>query len=278
MSCRSAGDNSLLKRRRTLSSQRVNVSRPMSLAREKAHPDVFNIMLQLLDDGRVTDSKGNVVNFCNCIIIFTSNVGSQTILDVSSAEGEGVREVCMHLCGNSPATFAFICGNHTECMDWSRFCSLGNTVSRGLLIVVSAELHVLIILSRSLGWLTSSACCQGEVSLLLNEPAPLQRSTRFQASRIDRWPEEGLEKLIGGCHVIVWAQEMRSRVMTAMREGFRPEFLNRIDEFVIFDRLSVKDMRQISSLELKKVTLRLADRDITLEATDAALDFLSSVG
>ncbi|CAM9995476.1 unnamed protein product [Scytosiphon promiscuus] len=131
---------------------------------EKAHPDVFNIMLQLLDDGRVTDSKGNVVNFCNCIIIFTSNVGSQSILDVSSAEGEGVRE------------------------------------------------------------------------------------------------------------------EMRSRVMAAMREGFRPEFLNRIDEFVIFDRLSVKDMRQISRLELNKVTLRLADRDITLEATDAALDFLSSVG
>lgn len=71
---------------------------------------------------------------------------------------------------------------------------------------------------------------------------------------------------------------MRSRVMAAMREGFRPEFLNRIDEFVIFDRLSVKDMRQISGLELKKVTLRLADKDITLEATNAALDFLSSVG
>lgn len=71
---------------------------------------------------------------------------------------------------------------------------------------------------------------------------------------------------------------MRSRVMAAMREGFRPEFLNRIDEFVIFDRLSVEDMRQISGLELKKVTLRLADKDIALEATDAALDFLSSVG
>ena len=60
--------------------------------REKAHPDVFNIMLQLLDDGRITDSKGNVVNFCNCIIIFTSNVGSQNILDVSSNE-QGAREV-----------------------------------------------------------------------------------------------------------------------------------------------------------------------------------------
>lgn len=63
--------------------------------REKAHPDVFNIMLQLLDDGRVTDSKGNVVNFCNCIVIFTSNVGSQTILDVSSTtQDPGAREVC----------------------------------------------------------------------------------------------------------------------------------------------------------------------------------------
>lgn len=79
-------------------------------------------------------------------------------------------------------------------------------------------------------------------------------------------------------HLHVRTQDMRNRVMTAMREGFRPEFLNRIDEFVIFDRLSVEDMRQISGLELKKVTLRLADRDITLEATDAALDFLSSVG
>ncbi|CAM9332954.1 unnamed protein product [Ascophyllum nodosum] len=131
---------------------------------EKAHPDVFNIMLQLLDDGRVTDSKGNVVNFCNCIVIFTSNVGSQSILDVSSSQDSGARE------------------------------------------------------------------------------------------------------------------EMRSRVMAAMREGFRPEFLNRIDEFVIFDRLSMGDMREITSLELKKVTARLADRGITLEATDAALDFLAEVG
>merc|ERR1711916_304254 len=49
---------------------------------EKAHPDVFNILLQLLDDGRLTDSKGNTVNFRNCIVIFTSNVGSSSILDI----------------------------------------------------------------------------------------------------------------------------------------------------------------------------------------------------
>jgi len=52
---------------------------------EKAHPDVFNIMLQLLDDGRLTDSKGNTVNFRNTICIFTSNVGSQDILDLNGA-------------------------------------------------------------------------------------------------------------------------------------------------------------------------------------------------
>lgn len=78
--------------------------------------------------------------------------------------------------------------------------------------------------------------------------------------------------------ILSCSQEMRSRVMAAMREGFRPEFLNRIDEFVIFDRLTAVDMRKISTLELNKVTLRLADKNITLEATDAALDFLSSVG
>jgi len=53
---------------------------------EKAHPDVFNIMLQLLDDGRVTDSKGHAVNFRNTIVIFTSNVGSQDILDLNTGD------------------------------------------------------------------------------------------------------------------------------------------------------------------------------------------------
>merc|ERR1711865_1324098 len=53
---------------------------------EKAHPDVFNVMLQLLDDGRLTDSKGNSVNFRNTLIVFTSNVGSQDILDLEGSD------------------------------------------------------------------------------------------------------------------------------------------------------------------------------------------------
>merc|ERR1712054_193768 len=59
---------------------------------EKAHPEVFNILLQLLDDGRLTDSKGNTVNFRNCIIIFTSNVGSSNILDVDPSSDETGRD------------------------------------------------------------------------------------------------------------------------------------------------------------------------------------------
>ena len=55
---------------------------------EKAHPDVFNIMLQLLDDGQVTDSKGNKVDFKNTIVIFTSNIGSQDIIELGGADGD----------------------------------------------------------------------------------------------------------------------------------------------------------------------------------------------
>lgn len=79
-------------------------------------------MLQLLDDGRVTDSKGNVVNFCNCVIIFTSNVGSQSILDVSSSEGDGLREVGFLFCQPSRCHFVH---RKRSCFQASRlFCSL----------------------------------------------------------------------------------------------------------------------------------------------------------
>lgn len=55
---------------------------------EKAHPDVFNVMLQMLDDGRVTDSKGRIVSFKNCVIIFTSNIGSQDIIDLGGVDDD----------------------------------------------------------------------------------------------------------------------------------------------------------------------------------------------
>merc|ERR1712157_86088 len=123
---------------------------------EKAHPEVFNVFLQLLDDGRVTDSKGTVVNFRNTVIIFTSNIGSQDILDPN--------------------------------MD---------------------------------------------------------------------------------------SNAVRDSVEKAMKDHFRPEFLNRIDENIILNSLNRDNLRDIVRIEARKLEKRLADRDMTLTITDEALDNLA---
>ncbi|MEH1988840.1 ATP-dependent chaperone ClpB [Nostoc sp.] len=129
---------------------------------EKAHPDVFNIFLQILDDGRVTDAQGHKVDFKNAIIIMTSNIGSQYILDIAG--------------------------------DNSHY------------------------------------------------------------------------------------DEMRRRVMEAMRNSFRPEFLNRIDEIIIFHGLDKKELRHIVLLQVERLRQRLSDRKISLKLSDSALDFLAEVG
>jgi ATP-dependent Clp protease ATP-binding subunit ClpB len=127
---------------------------------EKAHPDVFNILLQLLDDGRLTDSKGMVVNFSNCIIIFTSNIGS---------------------------------------------------------------------------------------------------SIEAASSRSD-------------------SQSKQDFTMQALKSNFRPEFLNRIDEFVHFNSLELQQLMAIVHLEIKKLSSRLEDKRITLTVTDSAAKWLVDKG
>ena len=129
---------------------------------EKAHPDVFNVMLQILDDGRVTDSQGRTVDFKNSIIIMTSNIGSQYILDLAGDDAQ--------------------------------------------------------------------------------------------------------------------YEEMRSRVMDAMRSSFRPEFLNRIDEIIIFHSLNRAELREIVKLQVQRLEKRLSDRKMSLKLSDSALDFLAEVG
>ncbi len=129
---------------------------------EKAHADVFNIMLQILDDGRVTDSQGHTVDFKNTIIIMTSNIGSQYILD---------------LAGND-----------------------------------------------------------------------------------DNY------------------EEMQTRVMEVLRSTFRPEFLNRIDETIIFHSLKKEQLREIVQLQTVHLESRLAERKIALKLSDTTLDFLAAVG
>jgi ATP-dependent Clp protease ATP-binding subunit ClpB len=127
---------------------------------EKAHPEVFNVLLQILDDGRLTDGHGRVVNFKNTVVIMTSNIGSQWIRDLAGQDEE----------------------------------------------------------------------------------------------------------------------EMRRRVLEALNQHFRPEFLNRVDEIIIFHSLSMDDLVQIVEIQLGHLQKRLAAHKITLDVTDGAKRYLADEG
>ncbi|HEX2210709.1 MAG TPA: AAA family ATPase, partial [Longimicrobium sp.] len=132
---------------------------------EKAHPDVFNILLQILDDGRVTDSQGRVVNFRNTVIIMTSNIGSPLILEQSARLAD-------------PAT----------------------------------------------------------------------------------------------------AQEVENAVLAQLRGHFRPEFLNRVDDVIVFRPLGRAELKTIVDLQLRRLEKLLADRKLALRVTDAAKALIAEEG
>ncbi|MBW4626257.1 MAG: ATP-dependent chaperone ClpB [Brasilonema octagenarum HA4186-MV1] len=129
---------------------------------EKAHPDVFNILLQVLDDGRITDSQGRTVDFRNTVIVMTSNIGSEHILDISGDDAN--------------------------------------------------------------------------------------------------------------------YEKMQNRVMHALRSHFRPEFLNRVDDTILFHTLSRSEMRHIIRIQLKRVESLLQEQKISLEISTAACDYLVETG
>ena len=135
---------------------------------EKAHPDVFNILLQVLDDGRLTDNKGRVVNFKNTIIIMTSNMGSSLIRE-----------------------------------------------------------------------------------------------------SFEKITPDNREKVI---------DETRIQVLELLKKNIRPEFLNRIDEIIMFTPLNEEEIRKIVTLQLNGVKKMMANNGIALNFTDAALDFISDAG
>jgi ATP-dependent Clp protease ATP-binding subunit ClpC len=137
---------------------------------EKAHPDVFNILLQVLDDGRLTDSQGRTVDFTNAVVVMTSNLGS----DVITRRGAGI------------------------------------------------------------GFGTGGSDADEEAR--------------------------------------------REQVLRPLREHFRPEFLNRIDEIVVFRQLSGEQLRQITSLLLEQTRRMVHAQGITVEFTDAAVDWIAQRG
>ena len=141
---------------------------------EKAHPDVFNLLLQIFDDGHLTDAKGRRVDFRNSIIVMTSNVGAEMI--------------------RKGTVLGFTSGSN-------------------------------------------------------------EAKTREQAY-----------------------DKMKDNLLNEMKKTFRPEFLNRVDGVVVFHSLSKEQIRQIVDLMLTSVTQQLKEKDIALEVTDAAKDFLGEKG
>lgn len=135
---------------------------------EKAHPDVFNILLQVLDDGRMTDGKGRLVNFKNTIIIMTSNLGSDVIMQ-----------------------------------------------------------------------------------------------------NFDKATEENMNEI---------AEKTKYEVFDLLKHSLRPEFLNRIDETVMFRPLSKSDVKDIVKIQLSQLAKKLKEKHIEIEATDYAIDFLTNMG
>jgi len=138
---------------------------------EKAHPDIFNILLQILDDGRLTDAKGRIVNFKNTIVVMTSNIGNEIIREY--------------------VAFGF---------------------------------------------------ADRKNSKIKNE------------------------------------KEMQNKVRTALKEHFKPEFLNRIDEIIVFNNLTKEETLKIVSLQLEKVAKRLRNKKIKISATKEAKELLAKKG
>jgi ATP-dependent Clp protease ATP-binding subunit ClpB len=133
---------------------------------EKAHPDIFNILLQVLDDGRITDSKGKTVSFCNTVIVMTSNIASEQIMNT-----------------------------------------------------------------------------------LLNPNRDNTQTT-----------------------------DLHEQVTNTLRSHFRPEFINRIDELTIFEPLNKSELRQIVTIQIQHIERMLADREIKIQLSPAAQDYLADVG
>ncbi|MDQ2097348.1 MAG: AAA family ATPase [Tychonema bourrellyi B0820] len=191
---------------------------------EKAHPDVFNILLQVLDDGRITDSQGRLIDFRNTVIVMTSNIGSDHILDVFAKKEKTAKK---------PAT------RKQEVPDLS---------SQKTNYKVDDDGTVEISASR-----VSDAVSSPSVQ----EPESLPIA--------ERETDEEYEQML-------------KRVMTALRSHFRPEFLNRVDETILFHTLSKTELRQIVSIQVKRIERLLAEQKITLELSDAAKNHITDVG
>lgn len=212
---------------------------------EKAHPDIFNLLLQVLDDGRLTDSKGKRIDFTNTIIIMTSNLGSQHIVN-SSAEKE------KKLSGYDDISY-----------------SLGETIEKekpGY--------------EKRLDGIRKKVRQQYQEVFEFNNQ---EDNTPFEENDLESDVMQlNLTKFIDDKEKKKELEEeylkMEELVKTEIKSFFRPEFINRIDEIIVFEKLKKDEVAQICTLMLKQLSKRLREGNTVLHVDDNAKNYVVDEG
>ena len=195
---------------------------------EKAHPDVFNTLLQVLDDGRLTDNKGRTVDFKNTILIMTSNVGADIIQTFME---------------NLPPETTPSAENEPNVEPRSGLYPRGDSQP------------------------TESLQKGGEESLPKGGEGSLQKER--EESLLERREEPLRARMLAEC---------RDEVMEVLKRTVRPEFLNRIDEVIMFEPLSQTDIRQILRIQIRDLQSKLSENGVTIEFTQEFEDYMSTKG
>jgi len=214
---------------------------------EKAHQDVFNILLQVLDDGRLTDGQGRVVSFRNAIIVMTSNVGSQFIREFytrSFAGGDGT--------GTGAGTGA---GQGSKLNDLASSFGFGSD---------KADVAARMSVDGGFDEMLTDAMSEivGKMGMDDRLPTPKKTPARPAGPLSEHDNQKKLERGID----------------EALRATFRPEFLNRIDDIIIFHSLDMANIDAIVDMQLAEVTKRLTDRKINVEIGSAVAQQLAIDG
>ena len=200
---------------------------------EKAHPDVYNILLQVFDDGRLTDGQGRVVSFKNAVIIMTSNVGSQFIRDFYMLGGD-----------------AAVAGSALSKLSASSQADKGDLAAS-----MDASGGFKGMVDEMMDQITSE---------MDPEAAAMLRGKKKEKPQPPRETDE--------------KKQLARGIDEALRATFRPEFINRVDDVIIFQTLDIANIDAIVALQLQEVEKRLADRRIEMEVSPAAAERLSIDG
>ena len=187
---------------------------------EKAHPDVFNTLLQVLDDGRLTDNKGRTVDFKNTILIMTSNVGADIIQSyMERLPVESPRPSAPAVIPSAPAVIP-----------------------------------------------STPAAIPSASAVIPSASAVIPNASAVIPSAVEESPRAAM------------LDECRAQVLEVLKRTVRPEFLNRIDEVIMFEPLSQTDIREILRMQIRDLQDKLSENGVTVEFTAAFEDYMSTKG